>query len=88
MKLVMWTLAWVVCLFAFSSKAEPVALSLYEFTSTSEILLGKVSAKYEIVKRTNNTFEVIVPQVERKAFLSLFPKARLIENDIQVGRTD
>lgn len=79
-----------ICLLAFNStaKSSDATLSSYLLPSKDASTLQRISDQFEIVRRTENGFEIIVPTDRAKEFLALAPEATLIEEDIDAKIRD
>lgn len=60
---------------------DPI-LSKYEVQNLSKKNMDRVASKFEVIARTQNGYEVLVPLDQQKEFLTLAPSAQLLQRDI------
>ncbi|MBF0443068.1 MAG: hypothetical protein HQK54_14265 [Oligoflexales bacterium] len=85
MKLTHWTFFLLIISFLLGAREKvesPNVLSSYFIEGLSESTMNQVSDRFEIVRRLSGGFVVYVPQDKRYEFLTLAPRARLMEDDI------
>jgi hypothetical protein len=66
----------------FSAQAKNPILSSYWIAPHDNLMMKKISQKFEIVKKYNSGYEILVPLNEAKTLLELIPGAELLEMDI------